>query len=300
MVYTITLNPAVDYVIWLERLKTGDINRAVRESAFAGGKGINVSAVLKSLDVETAALGFAAGFTGGAVLSELGRLDIRSDFVLLKSGLTRINVKLRGDGETDINGAGPYIGRDDLCALLEKLDKLGPGDAAVISGSAPRDMEPGFFPEILEKLRSRGAEIVADVAGEMLLKALEYRPFLIKPNREELAEIFGGQAEEDSEVAVQAERLRELGARNVLVSLAGSGAMLLSEDGEIFRTSAPQGELVNSVGAGDSMVAGFLAGYLKTGDYRQALKLGTAAGSATAFSEGLAGATKILEIYSKI
>jgi 1-phosphofructokinase len=287
----------VDYVVWLSDLKSGEINRSVRETAFAGGKGINVSTVLKNLGVETVATGFAAGFTGDAVLAELENLGIESDFVRLPSGLTRINVKLRHGGETDINCAGPDIGEDDINALLSKLERVREGDAVILSGSAPKKMAPAYYCKILEKLRERGAEITVDIAGQLLKDALAYRPFLIKPNREEIAELFGGSGED---VPALAARLQTMGARNVLVSMAEDGAFLLDENGNSHCVRAARGDLVNSVGAGDSMVAGFTAGYLETGDYDHALRLGAAAGSATAFSEGLAHREKIMEIYKLI
>lgn len=297
MIYTVTLNPAIDYVVRLESgLKLGGINRSRAEDIQFGGKGINVSNVLKTLGVDTVALGFVAGFTGRGLEEGLAGMGLPTDFIHLDQGLTRINVKVKATEETEINGIGPVITDADMERLYAKLDRIGPGDILVLSGSVPGCLPGNTYETILNRLRGREIPTVVDAAGELLRKALPYRPFLIKPNHQELGALFGASPHTDAEILACAQKLQDLGARNILVSMAGDGAMLLDETGRSYRMGCPKGTVVNSVGAGDSMVAGFLAGYLQTGDYGHALKLGTAAGSATAFSVGLANRPRILAL----
>ncbi len=288
MIYTVTFNPALDYVVRMDAFKVGEVNRSVDEELWLGGKGINVSIVLKNLGVENVALGFLAGFTGRELQEGLQKNGIRTDFIWLKEGLTRINVKIKAGSETEINGRGPDISEEALSEMFLKLDKLRGGDILVVSGSIPTTLPSDIYERILARLKGRGILAAVDAAGELLSKVLEYRPFLIKPNNIELGEIFGRELKSDQEILECAAKLQEQGARNVLVSMAGEGSLLLDETGKSHRLGVPEGEVYNSVGAGDSMVAGFLAGWLKKGDYAYAHRLGAAAGSATAFSIGLA------------
>ena len=288
MIYTVSFNPAWDYVLRVDELKMGMTNRTSEESVTFGGKGINVSAVLKELGVESVALGFTAGFLGEALKKEIESKGIKCDFVHLEKGMTRINIKLKSEDETEINASGPEIDDDALNRLLSKLDSLVSGDILVLAGSVPSGVSVDIYEKILERLKYKEVLIVVDASDELLLSSLKYRPFLIKPNIYELRDIFKHKIETDLEITEAAKSLKELGAKNVLVSMAEDGALLIDEHGKLHRINAAKGEVVNSVGAGDSMVAGFLAGYLKTKDYDCALKLATAAGGATAFSKTLA------------
>lgn len=296
MVYTVTLNPALDYVIHIEDFQTGEINRTQREEIQFGGKGINVSTVLTRLGVENTALGFLAGFTGQALAEGLRKNGIQTDFIWLMEGLTRINVKIKAGEETELNGRGPVIPSAALDELFQKLDRLQSGDVLDLSGSIPASLPDDIYQQILRQLEGRGILTVVDAAGELLCTALSYRPFLIKPNHHELGEIFGQTPVTDQELTACAKKLQKQGARNVLVSMAGEGSLLLDETGACHRLGVPRGTVRNSVGAGDSMVAGFLAGWLKTGDYETAHRMGAAAGSATAFSDGLATEAKVLAL----
>lgn len=289
MVYTLTCNPAIDYVVQLTApLTAGTINRSCREVYQFGGKGINVSNVLQTLDQPTVAMGFVAGFTGRTLEESLHQMGLITDFIHLPVGQTRINVKVKADQETEINGAGPEIDREALLALDDRLVELQDEDVLVLSGSVPACLGADAYGRILSRLQGKKARMVVDASGALLTNALPYKPFLVKPNREELEAIVGYALTDDGKIADAARQLQEMGARNVLVSLAGDGAMLLDEKGCIHRMPCPQGQVLNSVGAGDSMLAGFLAGFLQTGNYEYALKLGIAAGSATAFSLELA------------
>lgn len=288
MVYTVTFNPALDYVVRMASFQAGQVNRTASEELQLGGKGINVSTVLRNLGVENVALGFLAGFTGRALEEGLRKSGIQTDFIWLDSGLTRINVKIKAEAETEINGRGPDIGAEALDALFQKLDRLGEGDMLVISGSIPATLPSDIYERILARLEGRGIHFVVDATRELLCNVLPYRPFLIKPNNLELGEIFGRVLKTDEEIRDCAAQLQKRGARNVLVSMAGDGSLLLDETGACHRLGVPKGKVLNSVGAGDSMVAGFLAGWLERGDYAYAHRLGAAAGSATAFSDGLA------------
>lgn len=288
MIYTVTFNPAIDYVVFVNDFETGQVNRTQGEEIYCGGKGINVSTVLQRLGVENVALGFLAGFTGAAIEQGLRETGIHTDFIHLGEGLTRINVKIKAGQETEINGQGPAIRETALEALFQKLDQLTAGDMLVLAGSIPSSLPSDIYERILRRLQEKAIAPVVDATGDLLCRVLPYRPFLIKPNHLELGEIFGKTLQTDEDVESCARLLQQQGARNVLVSMAGKGALLLDETGCVHRMAAPVGKVVNSVGAGDSMVAGFLAGYLESGDYAHALRLGTAAGSATAFAQGLA------------
>lgn len=289
MIYTVTLNPALDYVIGLsDPLTPGEINRAKTEDIVFGGKGINVSTILHNLGVDTKALGFTAGFTGAALESGLESQGIAHDFIRLEKGMTRINCKVKADIETEINGNGPDIPAEALEELFQKLEKLTAEDVLILSGSIPSSVPTDVYEQMLKRIDGSGVLTVVDTTGEMLKKILPYHPFLIKPNNIELGELFGKELKTDEEIIHYAGELQKMGARNVLISMAGDGSILVDEDGNSHKQLPAKGTVRNSVGAGDSMVAGFMAGYLQTKDYREALLLGTAAGGATAFSVGLA------------
>lgn len=301
MIYTVTLNPAIDYVAQLSQpLQPGGINRNCGEAVQFGGKGINVSGVLNSLGVENIALGFVAGFTGQGLEDGLRNMGVQTDFIHLQQGLTRINVKVKADRETEINGMGPTITAADMALLYSQLDRLQAKDILVLSGSIPACLGPDTYEKIMERLSGKAVQIVVDATGNLLKNVLKYRPFLIKPNHLELAELFAENLENDAQIENAARKLQQMGARNVLVSMAGDGALLLDENGIARRIQCPAGTVVNSVGAGDSMVAGFLAGFLQTGNFDYALKLGTAAGSATAFSMGLADRQTIMNLFEEM
>ncbi len=296
MIYTVTINPAIDYIMHLTELKTGKINRSFDENPVLGGKGINVSLVLKELGNPSVATGFIAGFTGRAIMQGLNNAGVENDFVELPQGLTRINVKLRSDNETDINAKGPEISKADIKALTEKLDRLKDGDCLVLAGNVPSALPADTYAELIAALKGNDIRTVVDAEGEQLLKTLKYRPFLIKPNEEELFDLFGVNGGTKEDIVKYANELQKLGAQNVLVSMGADGAMLLDRHGNTHFAEAVKGKPINTVGAGDSMVAGFISGFIKTADYAYALKLGTAAGAATAFSEGLADRDKIMRI----
>lgn len=300
MIYTVTFNPALDYVVGVENFTLGSVNRTSRENIYYGGKGINVSAVLSHLGFETVALGFVAGFTGDEIERGARELGFGTDFIHVKKGMSRINVKLKAGEETEINGMGPEITREDVELLLKKLDGLKSGDVLVLSGSIPASIDDRIYETIMARLDGRGIQIAVDATKELLLNVLPYQPFLIKPNNHELGEMFGVSLKTDDEIIAHAGKLQEMGGRNILISMAGDGAVLVSEDGKVYRIGVPNGKVKNSVGAGDSMVAGFLAGFLRSGSYEEALRLGTAAGSATAFSDGLAEKEDIMALYSQI
>lgn len=300
MIYTVTFNPALDYVVRVDPFTLGAVNRTVQEHIFYGGKGINVSAVLANLGYDNTALGFVAGFTGEEIERGARTLGFRSDFIHVKKGMTRINVKLKAKEETEINGMGPEIQPEDVEALFAKLERLESEDVLVLSGSIPASISDRIYEEIMERLDGRGIRIVVDATKDLLLNVLQYHPFLIKPNNHELGEMFGVELQTEEEIIHYARVLQERGAQNVLISMAGDGAILVAEDGQVQKRRPPKGTVKNSVGAGDSMVAGFVAGYLKSGSYEEALKLGTAAGSASAFSDGLATWEAIMELYHRI
>ena len=299
MIYTVTFNPAIDYVVRTGEVKLGSVNRASSEEIYFGGKGINVSAVLAELGVKSKALGFIAGFTGEAIYQGVKDMGIDADFVKLKEGSSRINIKLKAAEETEINGQGPHIGKDALDQLFSKLEGLRGGDTLILAGSIPNSLPPDIYEKILASLSGRDIMVAVDATGKLLLNVLKYRPFLIKPNSHELGELFGTEIVTDEDVVRYSEKLREMGARNVLVSMAEKGALLLDENGGLHGCGACKGELKNSVGAGDSMLAGFVAG-IADGDYSFALKLGTACGGATAFSDGLAKRSLIDELMKQL
>lgn len=299
MVYTVTFNPAIDYVVHTKEVTLGATNRSEREEMYFGGKGINVSIVLKELGIPSKALGFVAGFTGEAIEKGLKDMGIDTDFVHLKSGNSRINVKLKSAEETEINGQGPDIDEKAMESLFKKLDELRDEDSLVLAGSIPATLPDDIYEKILKRLQGKNVRTIVDATGDLLLNVLKYKPFLIKPNNHELGEMFGVTLGRAEDIEKYARKLQKMGAVNVLVSRAGDGALLIDEFGKVHKQDACKGSVKNSVGAGDSMVAGFLAGMQKQ-DYAYALELGTAAGGATAFSEGLAAKEKILELLENL
>ena len=298
-VYTVTLNPSLDYTVSVDNFRLGYTNRTASEFLTVGGKGINVSTVLKNLGIENTALGFVAGFTGREAVRQLAERGIGSGLIALEEGLTRINVKLQSVEGTEINGQGPDIPEEKFAQLSERLSELTVGDVLFLSGSTPASLPGDTYLHMMERLAAGGMTVV-DASGEQLTKVLPLRPFLIKPNHHEIGEIFGVTLTDRASVIPYAKRLQEMGARNVLVSLAGEGAALLAEDGSIYESAAPEGRLINGVGAGDSMAAGFMAGWLEKADYGHAFYMGVAAGSATAFSEGLAAGEEIAALFQRI
>ncbi len=293
MIYTLTVNPSLDYIVDVEHFCEGKVNRTFGEKIVAGGKGINVSIVLNNLGVRNRALGFAAGFTGHEIELRLREKGVDADFIRLEGGVSRINVKLRSDCESEINGMGPNIPFAAVEELYARLDSLCAGDILVLAGSIPSCLSESFYSDVMARLEDRGVLFVVDASGSLLKRALCHGPFLVKPNNHELGGIFGVAITSREEAVPYALRLREMGARNVLVSLAGEGAVLAAEDGKVYSLPAPRGTLVNSVGAGDSMVAGFIAGYEKSHSYEEALRMGICTGSASAFSGELADAAGV-------
>ena len=301
MIYTITFNPAIDYVVRMgSELLPGMTNRSDSEECYFGGKGINVSTILQNLGLENTALGFIAGFTGHAIAQDVERKGIKADFIELPEGISRINVKIKGAAETEINAQGPKISQEAQDKLFKQLDALKDGDILILAGSIPSSLPSDVYEKILAKLSDRKIDCVVDATKDLLKNVLKYHPFLIKPNNHELGEMFDTVLKTDDEIEAHAKKLQEMGARNVLISMAGDGAMLITETGEKHRVGVPKGQVRNSVGAGDSMVAGFVAGFLQNHNYEEALKMGTAAGSATAFSDDLATGDAIRELYSKL
>lgn len=302
MIYTVTFNPAIDYVIKMDEMNIGRVNRSKSEKMYCGGKGINVSLVLAELGIKSKALGFAAGFTGRAIEDGVRACGVETDFVHLKSGCSRINVKIKSSSETEINGQGPAIDGEALDELFAKLDALEDGDILVLAGSIPDSMPPDVYEKILERLQNpqnKKIKTVVDATKNLLTNVLKYKPFLIKPNNHELEELFGVTLKTNGEIEKYARKLKDMGARNVLVSMAEDGALLLDENGKTHVCGVCRGTVKNSVGAGDSMVAGFIAGS-EQGDYEYALKLGTAAGGATAFSDELAKKDEIYKLLKQL
>ncbi|MCI9517396.1 MAG: 1-phosphofructokinase [Lachnospiraceae bacterium] len=297
MIYTVTFNPSLDYIVSVEDFKLGITNRTSSELMLPGGKGINVSTVLGNLGIENTALGFAAGFTGEEIIRQVEHMGIRSDFIMVPDGISRINLKLKSIDGTEINGCGPEISEAAVAELMEKLEVLGEEDVLVLAGSIPSSMPDDIYRRILKRLQGRGVTAVVDATKDLLLNVLEYRPFLVKPNNHELGEIFQVELWDRKSVVSYARKLQEMGAQNVLVSMAGEGAVLAAQNGTVYETPAPEGTLVNGVGAGDSMVAGFLAGWMEKQDFRHAFYMGVSAGSASAFSERLATREEIKHIY---
>lgn len=300
MIYTITFNPALDYIMVVPSCRNGEVNRTESEKIMAGGKGINVSIVLNNMGVENTALGFISGFTGGAIENILADMNCKTDFIKLDNGFSRINVKIKSDTETEINGQGPDISDGAVKKLYEKLDSLNDGDTLVLAGSIPSSLSDSIYCEIMDYLKDKKLNIVVDATKDLLVNVLKYKPFLVKPNNHEIGEIFGVELKTRSEVVPYAKKMQEMGAKNVLVSMAGEGAVFVGENGEVYESEAPKGKLVNSTGAGDSMVAGFLAGYMEKQDFMYALKMGVSAGSASAFSENLATKEEILNVFKTI
>lgn len=299
MVYTVTFNPAVDYIVHTKSLVAGATNRSDSEEIYFGGKGINVSIVLSELGIRSRALGFVAGFTGDAIEKGVAAKGIDTDFVHLPEGFSRINVKIKSGEETELNGQGPKITDSAISELFEKLDELNEGDTLVLAGSIPSSLPSDIYERILERLSGRNIRAVVDATKDLLVNVLKYKPFLIKPNNFELGEIFNVELKTTEDIVKYAGKLREMGAQNVLISMAGDGAVLLDENGSTHVCGVCRGTVRNSVGAGDSMVAGFIAG-CENGDYDYALKLGTASGGATAFSDGLAQADLIYELLEQL
>ena len=300
MIYTVTFNPSLDYIVSVDDFKLGLTNRTSSELILPGGKGTNVSTVLKNLGFESTALGFVAGFTGNDIVKRLNDMGIKSDFISIENGISRINLKLKSIDGTEINGAGPDISEEKVNKLMDKLNQLKEGDVLVLAGSIPSSMSDNIYRDIMADLKDRGVMIVVDATKDLLLNVLEYHPFLIKPNNHELGEIFDVKLTTREEVIPYGRKLQEKGARNVLVSMAGEGAVLIAEDGQVFDAPAPKGKLINGVGAGDSMVAGFVAGWIEKQDYEYAFHMGVASGSASAFSENLATKEEIINVYNQV
>lgn len=297
MIYTVTFNPSLDYIVEVKDLKIGATNRTSFEQMLPGGKGINVSLVLKNLGIDNTALGFLAGFVGDEIQRRVEQEGIKAEFLKLESGISRINVKLRNVDGMEINGMGPEISSQRIEALMTKIDSLQKGDILVLAGSIPSSMPDSIYMDIMARIEQKEIKVVVDATKDLLMNVLKYRPFLIKPNNHELGEIFGVTLKTREEVIPYAKQLQERGARNVLVSMAGEGAALIDEEGKVHVSEAPRGEVINAVGAGDSMVAGFLAGWLLSDDYEEAFRMGLATGSASAFSEKLATKEEVEAVY---
>ena len=308
MIYTITFNPALDYTVQVEKFEIGKINRTKSENILAGGKGLNVSIILKRLGIENTALSFIAGFTGKELERKIQQYNIKTDFIEVDKGYTRINVKISSleknsliqESETALNGNGPEITENDIERLLKKIQKINSNDMVILSGNIPKCINENIYEIICKELDGKNVKFVVDASQKLLMNCLKYKPFFIKPNKDELEETFNTKIETKEEIIIYAKKLQEKGAQNVLISLGGDGAILLTEKNEIYYSNTPKGQVVNTVGAGDSMVAGFIAGYLKKQNYKEALKLGIASGSATAFSAGLALKEEIDELLKQI
>ncbi|MBE6829763.1 MAG: 1-phosphofructokinase [Ruminococcaceae bacterium] len=300
MIYTVTFNPSLDYIVKVDSFRLGEVNRTSSEKILPGGKGINVSIVLKNLGIQSVAMGFIAGFTGDEIQKRLKGFGCESNFIRLQSGLSRINVKLKSNEESEINGQGPRISETDLGNLFERIDRIADGDVLVLAGSIPNTLPEDIYEKILNRLNGKNVLVVVDATRDLLVNVLKYHPFLIKPNNHELGELFGRKLQSDEEIIQCAKELQTKGARNILVSMAGEGAILVEENGRAHKNPAPKGVVRNSVGAGDSMVAGFLAGYLANRDYQEAFRTGIAAGSASAFSEDLASNEDIQALLRQI
>ncbi|MCE9655563.1 1-phosphofructokinase [Clostridium celatum] len=300
MIYTITFNPALDYIVKMDDFNLGHVNRTNSESVYAGGKGINVSIVLNNLGVKSKALGFIAGFTGDEIEREVRNFGCDTDFIKLKEGMSRINVKIKADVESEINGGGPNISEEALNELYMQLEKLESGDILVLAGSIPKTMPVDIYERIMERLQTKGVKFIVDTTGDCLLKVLKYKPFLIKPNHHELGDLFNVKLNGKEEIIEYAKKLKEMGAENVIISMAGDGAILINSNGEVTISNVPKGVVKNSVGAGDSMVGGFITGYVNSGNVEEAFKLGVATGSASAFSEGLATKEYVYELLKQV
>lgn len=300
MIYTVTLNPSLDYVMHLDNLEVSGVNRSKKEEVYPGGKGINVSIVLNNLRIPNKALGFIAGFTGNEIDRIMKQLGTSTDFIMLDQGISRVNIKLEAGKETEINGMGPRITPADVRELYAKLDEIQDGDFLVLAGSIPNSVLDSIYQDIMKELSHKNINIVVDATKNLLLNVLKYKPFLIKPNHIELAQMFNVTLHSDEEIVTYARKLQEMGAQNVLISMGGDGSILITSEGEVVKITVPKGTVVNTVGSGDSMVAGFIAGYLKSKDLKQALKFATATGSATAFSTWLATKDTIDDLLSQL
>ena len=296
MIYTVTFNPSLDYIVSVDDFKLGLTNRTSSELMLPGGKGINVSTVLMNLGIENTALGFTAGFVGKEIIRRLHEMGVKSEFIQISEGVSRINLKLKSIDGTEINGAGPVISKDKVEELMKKLEELGEGDVLFLAGSIPSSMPDDMYEQIMARLDGKGVMIVVDATKDLLVNVLKYHPFLVKPNNHELGEIFEVTLKTREDVIPYGRKLQEKGARNVLISMAGEGAVLIAENGEVYSSPAPKGTLVNGVGAGDSMVAGFVYGYLNGGSYADAFRYGVCTGSASAFSEELATKEEVLAL----
>lgn len=300
MIYTVTLNPSIDYIVKLDKLNTGSTNRVNEEYVYPGGKGINVSRILKELGNDNTSLGFISGFTGEYIIKTLEEKNLNTDFIRLKNGFTRINVKIKESEETEINGQGPNIDDEYIDLLYKKLDKLNQNDILILAGSIPSTLDEKLYENIMSRLEGKNIKVVVDATKKLLLNVLKYNPFLIKPNSDELEDLFDVKLNSNEDIVKYARKLKKMGAINVLVSMGKDGALLVTEEDKVLISNVPKGKVKNSVGAGDSMVAGFISGYLNTGKYDYALKLGAASGSATAFSYDLAKREYIDELVNEI
>jgi 1-phosphofructokinase len=300
MIYTVTFNPSLDYIVSCDDFILGQTNRTTKEIIYPGGKGINVSIVLRNLGLDTTALGFLAGFTGGEIKRLILKEGIQNEMIEVNNGFSRINIKLRSSQESELNGMGPSIDEQSIKKLYQKLDNLTSDDILVLAGSIPSSMPSNIYSDIMDYLKDKNMKIVVDATKDLLLNVIPYKPFLIKPNNHELGELFNVELNTREEVVPYARKLLELGARNVLVSLAGEGAVLVDENGEVYSSEAPKGKVINSVGAGDSMVAGFLYGYKTFNNYNEAFKYGVCTGSASAFSEQLAKLDEVIDLYKNL
>ncbi len=300
MIYTVTFNPSLDYIVSCDDFILGQTNRTTKEIIYPGGKGINVSIVLRNLGLDTTALGFLAGFTGGEIKRLILKEGIKNEMIEVNNGFSRINIKLRSSQESELNGMGPSIDEQSIKKLYQKLDNLTSDDILVLAGSIPSSMPSNIYSDIMDYLKDKNMKIVVDATKDLLLNVIPYKPFLIKPNNHELGELFNVELNTREEVVPYARKLQELGARNVLVSLAGEGAVLVDENGEVYSSKAPKGKVINSVGAGDSMVAGFLYGYKTFNNYNEAFKYGICTGSASAFSEQLAKLDEVIDLYKNL
>lgn len=300
MIYTITFNPALDYIVQVEDFEFGKINRTKKENILPGGKGLNVSIVLKNLGLDNTALGFIAGFTGEELKKEIENKGINTNFIKVENGITRINVKISSNQETAVNGNGPKISEKNIKELLNQISKIENGDIVVIAGNVPKGINENIYEIICEKLKNNKVTFIVDATRKLLINVLKYNPFLIKPNREELEETFKVKLNTKEDIVKYAQKLQTMGAQNVLVSLGGDGAILVTTEDKIYFSNAPKGKVINTVGAGDSMVAGFIAGYKQSGELEKAFKMGIATGSASAFSMNLATAEEVKNLLKEI
>lgn len=301
MIYTITFNPSIDYIVTVDHFKVGEVNRTATEHILPGGKGINVSIVLENLGIKSIALGFVAGFTGSEIKKKVENdFGVETDFISVHNGYSRINFKMKSDEESEVNGNGPEITHEHIQQLRKKLELLTEGDILVLSGSIPKCVPSDIYSQLMKELQDKNIEVVVDATGDLLMNVLEYNPFLIKPNNHELEEMFHVKLSGMDDTVHYAKKLQDMGAKNVLISMAGDGALLICEDGNVYTSKAPKGVVKNSVGAGDSMVAGFVAGYAKTKDYVQAFRMGVATGSASAFSDNLATQEEVGQLLCKV